>query len=455
MTTEHEMQSENEDGGGGQLVDTTTLGAITAAEIDRAIATARKFPRSIAAFRTEVRQMACLDEDTAASCTYALPRRQKNQDGSVEVKNIVGPSARFAEIVASAWGNCRVGARIVAQDAETITAQGVFHDLQRNMAINFEVQRRITDKRGRRYSADLIATTGNAASSIAMRNAILKGVPKAYWRGAWDEANKAALGTVKMLSERRQIALSYFKQIGVSEAQVLAALGVKGVEDLDLEKVAVLRAWKEAIKEGDQTVQSLFGVASDSDVQATPDQVSKATAEAEERKQTQARANPTNVEVADGIPAADEPKAESEPRGKRERKSAKPAEEPAAEQGEPEQEAPAAAMPPLSDRTKLFLPHHGDAHGEPSNGDVSCDPERDLYARWIDGAWMVGDADKLAAWVADRIAKNATQHCKRARMERDQAMVWAQETTGCKAKPAKFGDLTLVELVRLAEAMDG
>ena len=56
------------------------------------------------------------------------------------------------------------------------------------------------------------------------------------------------------------------------------------------------------------------------------------------------------------------------------------------------------AMPPLSDRTKLFLPHHGDAHGEPSNGDVSCggfEPNGDnnvayrIY-KWNEGCGVQG-----------------------------------------------------------------
>jgi hypothetical protein len=44
--------------------------------------------------------------------------------------------------------------------AEFVTAQGVFHDLERNVAITYEVQRRIVDKEGHRYSADMVGREG-------------------------------------------------------------------------------------------------------------------------------------------------------------------------------------------------------------------------------------------------------------------------------------------------------
>ena len=139
------------------------VSAISRSEIDQQIATARRYPRSIKRFRDEALQMVTLSESVAEQCIYALPR-----DG----KTIEGPSARFAEVVASAWGNCRAGARVINDAGEFVTAQGVFHDLERNVAITYEVQRRITDKHGKRYKADMIGVTANAACSIALRNAI-------------------------------------------------------------------------------------------------------------------------------------------------------------------------------------------------------------------------------------------------------------------------------------------
>src|SRR5690242_11581167 len=107
------------------------LSLIERAHIDQQISTAKRYPRSIKRFLDEAMQMVSLNESIAAQCVYALPRREKDKaTGQWITKAIEGPSARFAEIVASAWGNCRAGARVVSTAGEFVTAQGVFHDLE-------------------------------------------------------------------------------------------------------------------------------------------------------------------------------------------------------------------------------------------------------------------------------------------------------------------------------------
>lgn len=230
-------------------VESGTVALINKSEIDMQVATAHKYPRSIKRFRDEALQMVTLNEAVAESCIYALPRGNKT---------IEGPSARFAEVVASAWGNCRAGARVVSDQGEFITAQGVFHDLERNVAITFEVQRRITDSKGRRYNADMIGVTGNAASSIALRNAILKGVPKAFWDDMYQAARKTVMGDVKTLANRRADALKAFVAFGITAEQIFAKLEVSGIEDIGLEHLVVLRGLISAIKEGDTTPEQAF-----------------------------------------------------------------------------------------------------------------------------------------------------------------------------------------------------
>jgi hypothetical protein len=230
--------------------DSMLLANLSRAELDQQITTARAFPRSLKRFMNECMDMATLNEQVAADCIYALPR-----DG----KTIEGPSARLAEIVASAWGNCRAGSRIVSEDAEFITAQGVFHDLERNVSITYEVRRRITDRSGRKFKPDMIAVTGNAACSIALRNAVFKGVPKAFWSGIYDAARQAAVGDVKTIANKRADALAYLQKMGVTEAQVLAVLNLQGVEDIGTDQLATLRGLITAIKDGDTTVDQAFG----------------------------------------------------------------------------------------------------------------------------------------------------------------------------------------------------
>lgn len=237
----------------GREVATTNemVSLIAAAEIDQQIATAHKYPRSVATFRKEALQMVTLTEVIAQECIYALKRGDKV---------IQGPSARFAEIIFSAWGNSRAGARIVHEGPEFVTAQGVCQDLQRNTAITFEVQRRITDSKGKRYGADMIGVTANAASSIALRNSILKVIPKAFWSELYTAALKVGVGDVKTLANKRLEAIAAFQHYGVTEAQILAKLGRSGVQDISLDDLLILFGLLTAIKDNETTPEEAFSL---------------------------------------------------------------------------------------------------------------------------------------------------------------------------------------------------
>jgi hypothetical protein len=251
-----------------QAPDIETLAVLNKSEIDQQITTARKYPRSIVQFRKEALQLATLDEQTASECIYALPRAGKT---------IEGPSARFAEIINYAWGNTRAGARVVSEDEEFVTSQGLFYDLEKNTAISYEVKRRITDSRGRRYNADMIGTTSNAASSIGLRNAVLKGIPKALWKPIYDSARKVVAGDIRTLANRRDEAIKAFAIFGVTQEQIFATLGVKGVQDITIDHLVVLKGIHTAIQEGDTTPEQAFSQQTVADVNAQ--KASQATAE--------------------------------------------------------------------------------------------------------------------------------------------------------------------------------
>lgn len=272
MNTDRELELVTADSG--------TVAMLARGEIDMQIATAHKYPRSIANFRGEVLGMVTLSQQIAEECIYALPR-----DG----KTIEGPSARFAEIVASAWGNSRAGARVVSDQGEFVTAQGVFHDLQRNVAITYEVQRRIVDSKGRRYKPDMIGVTANAACSIALRNAILKGVPKAFWSEMYDAARATIMGDLKTLANRRADALAAFQRYGILPEQVFLKLGIAGEQDITLEHLVVLSGLRTAIKDGDTTPEQAFA-ASESAQQSTGKPATAA--------QTEKRQGPPQLDAA-------------------------------------------------------------------------------------------------------------------------------------------------------------
>lgn len=232
-----------------EVQSNTALTKIVSAEADQQIITAKKYPRSLAKFKQNAIDMATLDTETAAGCFYKLSRSGKT---------IEGPSVRLAEIVQSCWGNIRAGARIVNDDGRMITSQGYCWDLERNVQVSVEVQRRVTDRNGKRYSDDMIVVTANAANAIAFRNAVFKVIPMAYTHAILDRAKQVAIGDAKTLSERRDKMVAAFGKMGVNQKQILGKLGKAGIEDITLENLEELIGLHTAIRDGDTTIDEAF-----------------------------------------------------------------------------------------------------------------------------------------------------------------------------------------------------
>lgn len=265
-----------------EVKQTDMLQVINRSEIDMQISTAKQYPRDVFQALNRIKTIATLDNDTAADCFYALSRQGQR---------IEGVSVRLAEIIAGAWGNLRVQTRIIGNDGKTVTAQGICHDLETNVAVCVEVKRRITDKNGKTYSEDMQVTTGNAASAIAFRNAVLKIVPKAVTSRVVEEIKEVAIGKSVDLETRRKAMIDWFGKIGVSTAGLLAYCQVKRIEDIDNAMVFELRGLANAIKEGTTTVQETFRQAS-SDTKKITDAARKQGEEAL-RKVNQAAAQAT------------------------------------------------------------------------------------------------------------------------------------------------------------------
>lgn len=234
----------------------TALYLLTKAEIDIAISTAKAFPRSVKQSIDRATSMATLTEDIAASCSYSVPRAGKN---------IEGPSVRLAEIVCTSFGNINSGARVIDNDGKTITAQGICHDLETNNRVTVEVKRKITDRNGKTFSEDMQVVAGNAACAIAFRNAVYKVVPAALIQPIYEEAKRVAKGTSATLVTRRNNAVEYFKGLGITEQQICDKLEVKKIEDIDLDKLTMLRGMKTAIETGEVFAKDLFEKESNGD----------------------------------------------------------------------------------------------------------------------------------------------------------------------------------------------
>ncbi len=230
-----------------------TLQAINRSEVDIQISTAKQWPRNIEQSLNRIRAYATIDTETAEDCFYAL-RRGNGSNAQV----IEGISVRLAEIIAGAWGNLRVQTRIIGNDGRTITAQGICHDLETNIAVSVEVKRRITYSNGATYSEDMQVVTGNAASAIAFRNAVLKVVPKAVTAKVIQEIKRVAMGKSIDVETKRQNMLAYYSRLGVSCEDILDYCGVDSVDKIDASMIFELSGVKNAIKEGTTSVQEVF-----------------------------------------------------------------------------------------------------------------------------------------------------------------------------------------------------
>lgn len=228
-----------------QVIDAGTIAALNKSEIDQQIATAHRYPRSVSRFREDLLAMVTVDQATADSCIYAVPRGGKT---------IEGPSVRFAEMVANAWGNIRWGGRVIEANDRYVVAQGFAHDLQSNNAIAIEVRRRVVGSR----NDDMIQLACAAATSIARRNALLAVVPKALTQEAYEAADSCAVSGKGSFEDLRQRAVGAFTAMGASVDQVLAALGVEGMADITGQHIRRLRRLLTAIKsEGVSVAEAL------------------------------------------------------------------------------------------------------------------------------------------------------------------------------------------------------
>jgi hypothetical protein len=241
-----------------QVIEQRALETQIKVEIDMQISTAKMYPRSVKQSMDNALSIATITTEVAESCTYSLPRAGKTIDG---------PTVRLAEIITSSFGNIRSGARVVMNDGQTITAQGICHDLETNNCVTVEVKRSILQweykngqKTGNKVSMndDMQVVVGNAACAIAFRNAVFKVIPAALVDSVYQQVKLVAKGTAATLLERRDKAIEWLKSEGIKEAQICKTLGVKKIEDIDLDKLSILTGFKSAVKNDGVSISDFF-----------------------------------------------------------------------------------------------------------------------------------------------------------------------------------------------------
>jgi len=243
-----------------EIIEPTVIESLERAQVDVQIATARRYPRILSAVKARMMQFATLDEETAESCFYTLPAR-RGGDG----KPLQGPSVRLAEIALASYQHVKAGSRIIGDDGKFITAQAVVHDLENNVSVSIEVKRRVTTKDGKRFGDDMIAVTGNAATSIALRNAVFRVVPRALINPVYDAARRVAVGDQKSLVDKRARTVEWLSKKGVTLDRVLAAVGAAKLEDINLDQLETLKGLGTSIKDGELSVEEAFPIPGQTD----------------------------------------------------------------------------------------------------------------------------------------------------------------------------------------------
>lgn len=242
-----------------ELRESSALAVLNQSEYLAMVEIARKYPRSLKRFEERLDQYANHSERVALSMFYSIPR---------DKKQIVGASIRFAEILVPCWGNCAAGTRPMGETRETVTSQGLFFDYENRMKIAVEVPRRITDKYGNRYGADMIMTTSNAANSVAYRNAILRGVPRALWMEAYEKAILTAAGKSKSHKQAVEEALDAFHKIKVTDWMIFNVLNITGPSEIEPIHIVTMRVLYDEVRKGDKSIEEIFGSESDKEIDA-------------------------------------------------------------------------------------------------------------------------------------------------------------------------------------------
>lgn len=235
------------------------------AEFDVQIATAKMYPRKEHdEFIAKAIKMVCFDQDTAESCGYSIPARK----GSNE--KIEGPSIRLAEIAASMWGNLHAATRVIGNDGKFITAQAVCWDLENNVKMGAEVKRSImtSAKEGRTaktYSTDMQVVTGNAACSIALRNAIIKTIPRAFINRIYNAAMDFATGDLKLPADnknsfpnKRKEVFEKVVKMDILPDEILAFFDKKTIEEITKDELRQIIGVVTSVKDGIITKDKAF-----------------------------------------------------------------------------------------------------------------------------------------------------------------------------------------------------
>lgn len=240
---------------GIQIIDGgNMLEQVNRAEIDIQITTAHAYPRQPEKCESKMVAMVCRDDQVAIDCIYVLPRGNKR---------IEGPSIRLAEIIAVNWGNMRVVTRPPVVGRTTVSVEWAAHDLESNYATSGTVSAPILyggdgPRAGTRYNDDMINVTALATTAKARRNGIIAIVPGTIVKALVAQARQIITGGDRPIEARRELAMSYYRKMGIADDRILAAVDRTAIEQVTDDDLVALHGLANSIKDGQTTIDLSF-----------------------------------------------------------------------------------------------------------------------------------------------------------------------------------------------------
>ncbi len=214
---------------------------------------AKRYPRELKKVINNAVAIATMDTETAQTCGYSLPRAGKK---------INGASVHLAKIIVQCYGNIRVESRVIGVNAKEVIAEAIAFDLETNIASKREERKSIVTKNGKRYSDDMIITTGKAAASIAYRNVVFDVIPKSIVDKVYKEAMNTITGDLSdetKLIKRRKAAIDAFKDnFAVEENELLENLGLNTTNQIKQDQIVILLNMYNSLDTGEFTVDEMF-----------------------------------------------------------------------------------------------------------------------------------------------------------------------------------------------------
>jgi hypothetical protein len=103
----------------------------------------------------------------------------------------------------------------------------------------------------------MIIVTQNAASSIALRNAIFRVIPRSLVDEIFVRVKQVAVGEGKQMVQKRAEIVDAFGRLGISVEQLLVKLECPEIGDITIEDIEVLIGYGTRIRDG-ESANDLF-----------------------------------------------------------------------------------------------------------------------------------------------------------------------------------------------------